>query len=100
MREEPVVENRGVDREACDRVSKVVNVRNRVRKCGDHLQLIASYDGFYLTQGHYSNNSSGMLHDYSIGDVAWFTPQEATGTTGRVHRMALKKTCSMSFSKR
>ena len=45
----------------------------QVRKRGDHQQWVASYDGFYLTRGHYSNNSSGTLHDYSTGSVAWFT---------------------------
>lgn len=39
----------------------------------DHQQWVASYDGFYLTRGHYSNNSSATLHDYCTGGVAWFT---------------------------
>ena len=43
----------------------------QVRSRGDHQQWIASYDGFYLTRGHYSINSSAMLHDYSTGGVAW-----------------------------
>ena len=36
-------------------------VREMVRKRGDHLKWMAAYDGFYLTRGHYSNNT---LHDY------------------------------------
>ena len=33
---------------------------------------MASYDGFYLTRGHHSNNSSATIHDYTTGRVAWF----------------------------
>ena len=48
-------------------------VRDAIRERGDDDQWIASYDGFYLTRGHYSNNSSATLHDYVTGKVAWFT---------------------------
>ena len=34
-------------------------VRDQVRNRGDHKKWVASYDGFYLTRGHYSNNTSG-----------------------------------------
>ena len=34
---------------------------------------------FYLTRGHYSNNSSGTLHDYCTGGVAWFTHRTKRG---------------------
>ncbi len=51
---------------SCGQVQK--NVMNR----GDDKQWVASYDGFYLTQGHYSNNSSATLHDYESGAIAWF----------------------------
>jgi len=33
---------------------------------------MASFDGFYLTRGHYSNNSSATLHDYSTSKIAYF----------------------------
>ena len=33
---------------------------------------MALYDGFYLTTGHYSNNSSVTFHDYVTGAIAWF----------------------------
>ena len=46
-------------------------VREMIRKRGDHLKWMAAYDGFYLTRGHYSNNSSATLHDYQTGAVAW-----------------------------
>ena len=31
---------------------------------------MTAYDGFLLTRGHYSNNSSAT-HDYQTGAVAW-----------------------------
>ena len=34
------------------------SVRLHIRQRGDHPRWIASYDGFYLTRGHHSNNSS------------------------------------------
>ena len=40
---------------------------------------MASYDGFYLTRGHYSNNSSATLHDYKTGKVAWFEHRTKRG---------------------
>ncbi len=40
---------------------------------------VASFDGFYLTRRHYSNNSSATIHDYYGGDVACFTHQTKTG---------------------
>ena len=54
-------------------------VRNLICKRGDHQQWIASYDGFYLTRGHYSNNSSGTLHDYQTGSIAWFVHRTKRG---------------------
>ena len=54
-------------------------VRSQIRKRGDQHQWIASYDGFYLTRGHYSNNSSGTIHDYTTGNVAWFTHRTKRG---------------------
>ena len=40
---------------------------------------MASYDGFYLTRGHHSNNSSGTLHDYATGKIAWFQHRTKRG---------------------
>ena len=54
-------------------------VRRQIRERGDHQQWVASYDGFYLTRGHYSNNYSGTVHDYSTGNVAWFTHRTKRG---------------------
>ena len=46
---------------------------------GHQKKWVASYDGFYLTRGHYSNNSSGTLHDYITGNIAWFTHRTKRG---------------------
>ena len=50
-----------------------------VKKRGDEKQWIASFDGFYLTRGHYSNNSSATLHNYASGKVAYFTHRTKRG---------------------
>ena len=42
-------------------------VQNEITKRGDDKEWMASFDCFYLTRGHYSNNSSATLHDHSIG---------------------------------
>ncbi len=46
-------------------------VREDVRDQGDASQWMATFDGFYLTRGHYSNNSSATLHDFTSGKIAY-----------------------------
>ena len=46
---------------------------------GDDRKWIASFDGFYLTRGHYSNNASATLHDFITSDIAWFTHRTKRG---------------------
>ena len=41
---------------------------------------VVSCDGFYLTRGHYSNISSGTLHDVSSDKIAWFSHKTKRGT--------------------
>ena len=55
------------------------SVRMAIKKSGHHQNWIASYDGFYLTRGHHSNNSSATLHDYVSGKVAWFEHRTKRG---------------------
>ncbi len=55
-------------------------VRKEVMEQGDDKGWIASFDGFYLTRGHYSNNSSATLHDYSTGKIAWYTHRTKRGS--------------------
>ena len=42
-------------------------------------QWTALFDGFYLTQGHYSNNSSATLHDLSTSKIAYFAHRTKSG---------------------
>ena len=46
---------------------------------GDDRKWIASFDGFYLTRGHYFNNASATLHDFITSDIAWFTHRTKRG---------------------
>ena len=54
-------------------------VRERIEKRGDKDKWVASFDGFYLTRGHYSNNSSATIHDYHEGGIAWFCHRTKKG---------------------
>ena len=47
-------------------------VQQEIIRRGDAKLWTASFDGFYLTRGHYSNNSSATLHDFSTGKIAYF----------------------------
>lgn len=47
-------------------------VREKIHRRGDSKSWTTSYDGFYQTRGHYSNNSFATLHDYHSGEIAWF----------------------------
>ncbi len=54
-------------------------VRQSVVERGDQESWVTSYDGYYLTRGHYSNNSSATLHDYHTGRTAWFEHRTKRG---------------------
>ena len=54
-------------------------VRQENAARGDAKQWMASFYGFNLTQGHYSNNSSATLHDYFTGKVAYFCHRTKRG---------------------
>ena len=54
-------------------------VRSQILMRGDCKKWMASFDGFYLTRGHYSNNSSATLHDYVTGKIAWFAHRTKRG---------------------
>ena len=47
-------------------------VQKQIIERGDDKEWADSFDGFYLTQGHYSNNSSATLHDHFTGRLARF----------------------------
>ena len=54
-------------------------VREQVKEHGDQEAWVTSFDGYYLTRGHHSNNSSATLHDYATGNIAWFTHRTKRG---------------------
>jgi hypothetical protein len=54
-------------------------VRQKIVERGDKKKWIALFDGFYLTRGHYSNNSSATIHDHKQGGIAWFTHRTKRG---------------------
>ena len=54
-------------------------VRDQIITREEKLSWKASFDGFYLTRGHYSNNSSATLHDISTDKIAWFTHRTKRG---------------------
>ena len=54
-------------------------VRADVEKRGEKAQWTASFDGFYLTRGYHSNNSSATLHDVESDRIAWFTHRTKRG---------------------
>ena len=54
-------------------------VRVDIEKRGDHLEWMAGFDGFYLTRGHHSNNSSATLHDVYSDRIAWFAHRTKRG---------------------
>jgi len=55
-------------------------VRQNIVLRGEKFSWVASYDGFYLTRGHHSNNSSGTLHDVSSDKITWFAHRTKRGT--------------------
>ncbi len=54
-------------------------VRQAMVAMGDDKKWVASYDGFYLTRGHYSNNASATLHDFHTGAIAYFAHRTKRG---------------------
>ena len=54
-------------------------VQQEIIRRGGAKQWTASFDGFYLTRDHYSNNSSATLHDFSTGKIAYFAHQTKRG---------------------
>ena len=50
-----------------------------IDKQGDHKQWTTSFDDFYFTRGHHSNNSSAIVHDMESEGIAWFTHHTKRG---------------------
>ena len=66
-------------------LSSCRQVRQNITDRGDKLSWIASFDGFYLTRGHHSNNSSATLHDFSSDKIAWFAHRTKHGLQANWH---------------
>ena len=54
-------------------------VRQAIIDRGDQTNVKAAFDGFYLTRGHHSNNSSATMHDVVSDRIAWFTHRTKCG---------------------
>ena len=54
-------------------------VRRQVVERGDQRAWVVSFDGYYQTHGHYSNNSSATLHDHETSRIAWFKHRTKRG---------------------
>jgi len=51
---------------------RVKEARTEAIQCGDQSSFHIQFNGFYLTRGHYSNNSSATAHDGKIiAVVTW-----------------------------
>ena len=50
-----------------------------IRRREEGKQWTDSFDGFYQTRGHYSNNSSATIHDHANGKIAYFTHRTKRG---------------------
>ena len=76
---------------SCSQVQEAIIYR------GDQTKWVASYDGFYLTRGHYSNNSSGTLHDFGLVELLGLhtVPREGLATIGKGRLGVLRVTCWM-----
>ena len=74
-------------------------VQQRIIDRGDKLNWTASFDSFYLTRGHHSNNCSATLHDHSSDKIAGLhtEPREVKVQTGKEHQVGLKVICSEQF---
>lgn len=57
----------------------VEQARKMIRARGDEDKLEVMYDGFYLTRGHYSNNSSATMHDAKTGNIIGFAHRTKRG---------------------
>ena len=57
----------------------VEQARKMIRERGDQDHLEVMYDGFYLTRGHYSNNSSATMHDAKNGNIIGFAHRTKRG---------------------
>ena len=53
--------------------------RKAIKARGDQDKLEVMFDGFYLTRGHYSNNSSATMHDAKTGNIIGYAHRTKRG---------------------
>ena len=71
------------------------HVCQNIEEHGEKFSWVASYDGFYLTQGYHSNNSSGTLHDVATDKIPWFSHSTKRGSEANweEHYLGLRGPC-------
>ena len=57
----------------------VEEARTEAISRGDKKSLEIQFDGFYLTRGHYSNNSSATIHDFKNGKIVAYAHRTKRG---------------------
>ena len=57
----------------------VQEARTEALRRGDKSSLHIQFDGFYLTRGHYSNNSSATVHDAKTGKIIAYSHRTKRG---------------------
>lgn len=65
-------------------VEKIANwsiqqARKQIRARGEADKLEVMFDGFFLTRGHYSNNSSATIHDAKTGKIIGYAHRTKRG---------------------
>ncbi len=53
-------------------------MREHVKEYGDQENWVTSFDGYYFTREHYTNNSSATL-TIRLANIAWFTHRAKRG---------------------
>ena len=73
-------------------------VQQEIIERGDAKKRTASFNEFYLTRGHYSNNSSATLHYFLTRNIAYFChgPKRDLVTTGVELLVEQRQTCWLS----
>ena len=78
----------------------VQQLRKAIKARGDQDKLEVMFDGFYLTRGHYSNNSCATMHDAKTGNIISYAHRtkrgqdvnrEGTSDGARYEGMTIKK---------
>ena len=53
--------------------------RKAIKAHGDQDKLEVMFDGFYLTRGHYSNNSSATMHEAKTSNIIGYAHRTKRG---------------------